>query len=504
MFPARSRNATPRVKAATPPSDAVREAQQLLLPLVIAFVLATMLAWPTRLPAQTAVTASSTGTHTVRPGETLWSLAARYYGDGHKWRDLASLNGLAEGGERGISVGQTLRVPTSAPSLAESRAAMAEAPPSQTPRAAVTPAAVEPTPAPAVAKPEPKPEPTPEVAKPEPAPAVAKPEPKPEPAPEVAKPEPKASTAARSTRAEPVPGDAIGAPAPLTPVAAPLLETPPATDDRPVFERRIGLVKQAEFAKARGRDNTTVFLGPAPFDADTMQGTVWLNGNETFVAPATRRVGEFNAAPIALADTAWRSAGRVGSRATTTGSSAGRGVHRMQQSDLVEVRLPAGSDSTPGTQFVTVTHGADLGRGAHLAMPTGILTLVEPRDGVAIARVTRIYEVIEQGQAILPYVEAPEVPATPEVAPISATVRWITNAPLLPSISSYLVLTGEASADFAPGDRFQLIADDPAGARVATVRVVRVTPVGATAIVTSQEAPGIRVGLRAVRIGRAP
>ncbi|MHC4717224.1 MAG: LysM peptidoglycan-binding domain-containing protein, partial [Planctomycetota bacterium] len=31
-------------------------------------------------------------THTVRKGDTLWSLAALYLGDGQRWRDIVSLN----------------------------------------------------------------------------------------------------------------------------------------------------------------------------------------------------------------------------------------------------------------------------------------------------------------------------------------------------------------------------------------------------------------------------
>lgn len=476
MSPARSRHTRSRAKRALPPSDAVREAQLLLLPLVLAFVLAALLAWPARLPAQAAVAAAGSGTHTVRTGETLWSLAARYFGDGHKWRDLATLNGLPEGGERGLTVGQVLRVPTGETSLAEARAAMAEAPPAQTPRVATTPAS---------------------------------------------------DVTAAAKRIEPRPGDALVAasPAPVAaapvspePIAAPrVIEAPrldasaaaaPAAasgaESASTTDRRIGLVRPADFARARGRDNTTVFLGPAPFDADTMRGTIWLDGEESFVAPATRRVGEFQAAPVALSATAWRSVGRVESRATTSGSSAGRGAQRMQQSDLVEVRLPSGADSTPGTQFVAYAAGADLGRGARLGLPTGVLTLEAPRNGVAVARVTRIYGVIDQGQALLPYVEAPEAPAPSDVSPVEATVRWITDAPLLPSLQAYLVLSSDSLSEVATGDRFQLVADDPAGAPVATVRIVRVTPEGATAIVTHHEQPGIRVGLRARRIGRAP
>ena len=49
--------------------------------------------------------------HTVKPGETLWSLAARYYGDGHQWPDLARRNGIAITGTPLLRVGMQLTVP---------------------------------------------------------------------------------------------------------------------------------------------------------------------------------------------------------------------------------------------------------------------------------------------------------------------------------------------------------------------------------------------------------
>lgn len=485
MYPSRARRSMPRAQAAPSRSVSASEAQQLMLPLVVAFIFALFLAWPNTVRAQEAsVTAASTGTHTVRPGETLWSLAARYYGDGHKWRQLASDNGLAEGGERGISVGQVLRVPASGAPLAASRAAMAESPPAATPSVAVTPAA-------AAAE----------------RPAAASPVTLP-----VEAPKPSDVSAPAAAAAAPVvePKVVDAAPAPVA-VAAPTPMAKPAPVAAPAFanepeERspRIGIVKPSAFVAARGNDNTTIFLGPAPIDADTMMSTIWLTGDETFVAPAGRRVGEFQASPIPMRGEQWKSAGRVKARALASEGRETGTQQRMQAWDLVEISLPAGMDTAPGTQLVTVSSGADVGRGVRLAIPTGVLTMEAPRNGVAVARVTTVYGVIEQGQAVVPHVEAPPAPATGPVAPVEATVRWITDAPLLPSIQAYLVLAPADGAELQTGDRFELLSASSGGSRVGEVRVVRVTPDGVTAIVTQQEQPAIRVGMRARRIGRAP
>ncbi|MFJ9748862.1 LysM peptidoglycan-binding domain-containing protein [Streptomyces chartreusis] len=50
-----------------------------------------------------------TVTYTVRTGDTLWSIAASKLGDGNRWREIASLNKLADADE--ITPGQKLKLP---------------------------------------------------------------------------------------------------------------------------------------------------------------------------------------------------------------------------------------------------------------------------------------------------------------------------------------------------------------------------------------------------------
>jgi len=118
--------------------------------------------------------------------------------------------------------------------------------------------------------------------------------------------------------------------------------------------------------------------------------------------------------------------------------------------------------------------------------------------------VTRIFGVIEQGQALLPFVDAPDAAVVATVDSVETLVRWITRNALLPSLQSYLVLAAVTDGAISVGDRFELISPTATQSRVAIVRVVRVGPEGATAIVTQQEQPSIREGMRARRIGHAP
>lgn len=48
-------------------------------------------------------------TYTVVSGDTLWAIAAKYYGDGNRWVDLIKENGITSTGQ--VEVGQELRIP---------------------------------------------------------------------------------------------------------------------------------------------------------------------------------------------------------------------------------------------------------------------------------------------------------------------------------------------------------------------------------------------------------
>jgi len=65
----------------------------------------------TSTTATTATNASATGqpTHIFQSGDTLWSLAARYLGDGNRWPEIAQLNGI--GDPNAISNGTPILIP---------------------------------------------------------------------------------------------------------------------------------------------------------------------------------------------------------------------------------------------------------------------------------------------------------------------------------------------------------------------------------------------------------
>ncbi|MEO1584493.1 MAG: LysM domain-containing protein [Planctomycetota bacterium] len=59
-------------------------------------------------------TAARGRTHEVRSGESLFAISARYYGNGHLWRELARHNAGRVGADGGVDVGVVLTIPVRA------------------------------------------------------------------------------------------------------------------------------------------------------------------------------------------------------------------------------------------------------------------------------------------------------------------------------------------------------------------------------------------------------
>ncbi len=96
-------------------------------------------------PAQTAEVPAATevadvskdalpGSYTVKPGDTLFTIAQKYYDDGFKYNEIVTANNMPN--ENSLEVGQSLTIPK-----LETMEVMAEATPSPTPEASVTTAA---------------------------------------------------------------------------------------------------------------------------------------------------------------------------------------------------------------------------------------------------------------------------------------------------------------------------------------------------------------------------
>lgn len=52
---------------------------------------------------------ASARTYTLRKGDTLWSVAKKFYGDGKRWKEIAAANDIAD--ESKLPVGKVLQIP---------------------------------------------------------------------------------------------------------------------------------------------------------------------------------------------------------------------------------------------------------------------------------------------------------------------------------------------------------------------------------------------------------
>ncbi|MBL0891164.1 MAG: LysM peptidoglycan-binding domain-containing protein [Gemmatimonadaceae bacterium] len=436
----------------------------------------------------------STTTPVVKPGETRWSLAARYYGDGHQWQELARRNGIATTDGAPLRVGQRLTVPARRVASGSKAAATAAAPADSTvPRVALTKAGEGTLPTPPAAA-----RSTPAgrgslaaqtASKGNAAAGAAQAAAAPKPAQPTAQPSAQAQAQADTSRAN------------LTPQVGTML------GERSL--KRIGLVDQSTQAASRKpAEGQTIFHLDMPDAAEAERRTqAALRPN----VPVLRQA-EFDAAPYLASESAVKGAGRIVARRGASAEGDQAYPQRALKTDEVEVQPPAGTTWSVGDRLVAFTTQTLTGgnKGRLVVLPTGLLEVRRADGGaVAIAEVLRQSGRVEQGQQLVaasgaaaPRVQAQKL-ATPDVA---TSVLWLDPNELLPTLSSYVVLGAGADKGLKAGDEVALYAA-VAGAReavMATVRVVRVDATSSTAVIVSQQGRDIAVGMTARRFAKAP
>jgi len=412
------------------------------------------------------VQAAATTTHVVRAGETLWGIAARYFGDGHQWPTLARRNRLAITGPAPLQVGTKLTVPVS-PVIRQAKAAVVAAAPadSTVPSVALATAGEDTLPSPAPARP---------------AGSLS------------------AQTVGKANAAPRASAGKGRLPAKAAAVASARQGT------------RIGLVDlEAQEASRKTSEVETVFHRDLPDAAEAERRTrAVLRPN----APAPRQA-EFDAAPFVVSPSDLVKAGsiirRIGSAETTESGYPQRAI----VTDQIEVRPPAGVTYSVGQRLVAVTTPAAVDKQTLIAIPAGIVEIVRVEAGKpAVAVLMRQSGRVEQGQRLLPATgaSAPWLTAQKIEAPdVKTSVRWIDPHELQPTLQSFLMLAAGSTQGVKAGDEFGLYrsgtTEQPAQeSLVATVRVVRSEVAWSSAVITRQYQSDIAVGLSARRVAKAP
>lgn len=265
----------------------------------------------------------------------------------------------------------------------------------------------------------------------------------------------------------------------------------------------------------------TMAAAPAPVDSAPKVAQPVVTAAPADTAPAaitqapatTVRTGEYIAAPWVDQFGGPRAYGYIMESAEIPGiASADRS--RLQLHDRVFVAPPNGPAPSAHARYLTYRLGPSFEDFGQIVIPTGIIEVVQaPQPGeAAVARVVKMFGEVMQGQRLIPLDSSAALAAgrpNPVTNGKTGRVRWILNEPVLPSLQSYVVLDLARGDGVATGDQIELYQprQGPSDSRdialpeisIGRAQVLRVTPYGATAIITAQDQPKIQEGT-AVRV----
>ena len=466
---------------------------------------------PMKAPlAESAAASDTTGTtHVVRAGESLWSVAERFYGDGHKWQDLATRNRISLSESKPLLVGMKLIVPARHGTVAKATAPSADP---SVPKVALAPA-------------------TPPIGTPTVALVTGSLAAQTTGKADAVVPPHAVNGAHASTASTARGATRKGAPLPkLSRVDVSTAATMAATDTsrmEPPSRGRLGigssdstmtpvvahmgLVSQADMRAARDNaDVATVFLRhvPDPAEAEAQERAAAQKK-----APAPRR-GEYEAAPFVMRQARLAQGGRILRRIGSATPGSLGGVTRVLIADEVEISAPVGAHLAVGDRLVSVSADRTLGKDVRVAVPSGIVIVKRADAGKPIiALVHSQTGVIEEGQLLFA-VEGAAPAIAPRAEPtvtsdVETKVVWVDDVALIPTLQSYILLSAGSAQGVKAGDQFALVQRVGTGAatreeRSAVVRVVRSDPEGSSAIIVRQERSDIAIGGAARRVARVP
>ncbi|MEO7521411.1 MAG: LysM peptidoglycan-binding domain-containing protein, partial [Gemmatimonas sp.] len=458
----------------------------------------------TRPPAGVATQSgdSATVTHVVKAGESLWSIATRYYGNGAAWTELAHRNSISVANARPILVGMKLRVPATMP--ARSTRANAAKPP-DLPAAAVAEAVAQKAPA------------TNARATSLSAQTAGKADASP------VEPRTARSRATVATVTPPAGARTASRPSGRAPAAASVrvVDTTPTVMSRRASmsagahpdsmmnrHSRFIIVVANDARSARGRDDSTIFLRRVP----TLEEATASVRSATVMQTIAPRRGEYEAAPFTMAPERVLQGGRVGRRVGAAAVGSLEGAQRALIADEVEVIPPAGRTYAVGDRLMAVREVGKLLDGLSVIEPSGVLLVTQADAGKpAVAVVKSQSGVIEQGQPLHP-VEGEAASPLRAVGGgdgLKSSVVWVDQESALPTLQSFLLLDAGTAQGVRAGDEFALMrvrgsANTGEEERIALVRVVRSGASGSTAIVIKQDRAEIAKGVIARRVARLP
>ncbi|MDB4907286.1 MAG: peptidoglycan-binding protein [Gemmatimonadetes bacterium] len=230
------------------------------------------------------------------------------------------------------------------------------------------------------------------------------------------------------------------------------------------------------------------------------------------------RSGEFLSAPYVSRVGGPKGSGRIIKSADIPAIDEQTQRYRLHEYDAIFVQPPTGSVAAEGERYLAVRMGVEIDGVGQVVQPTAVIEVTRaPHAGEsATARVVRIFNELRADDMLIPY-DTAGMGARGRPQRITtgrwATVKWIAQEPVLPSIQNFAVLNLGTREGVRPGDEFLIFKPrklaekgelaDPEIA-VARAQAVRVTPFATTVIITSQQQAKIQEGQLARVTARMP
>jgi hypothetical protein len=228
--------------------------------------------------------------------------------------------------------------------------------------------------------------------------------------------------------------------------------------------------------------------------------------------------GEYIAAPWVDRDGGPRVSGWLIQSADIPGIDVQRKT-RMQLHDRVFIAPPAGSAPAQHSLYLTYRLGPIIEDFGQIVIPTGILEVTQPGNAgeASVAHVVKMFGEVHEGEHLV-MVDSGAANVTGHPSAISngrvGKVRWVLDSPVLPSLQSYVVVDISGRDGIATGDQIEIYKPRQRPndyhdltlpeISIAHAQVLRVTPFGATAIITDQQQPHIVEGIPARVAAKMP
>lgn len=390
-------------------------------------------------------------THVVRQGETLWSLARTYLGNPRRWREIMAANPALIPSADSLPVGKTIRIPGSGPASRAANRAPVRAPAAQPPSARL-----------------PIPRPT--------APPIR----------------PPVSTVRDTTPPRRRVGDRAAQPQP-TP-RSDTTRVRPAVGPQPehtVF-----------YGNQPGGGPRTVPRGASQADTGRSRASI---------APrSSPNVFEVISAPFVADPARLRGAGNFanGGASLSLGSMSGR--RTLTFGDTVLVRPPRGVAIDSGSRIVVARVGPTISGLGTVVVPTGVVRASGRIDAHGMVRgiVVAQFDAMTSGDVVLRYPDVP-APSPDSLVPVARGARgrivWVTGEAQLPSVQERVIVDVGSGDGVHPGDQLTIRGVlDGASADFARARVLRVGVHDATAIIVQTSQPRLRDGMTVVLTATLP